>query len=43
MSMAKNAAMNEIGKKIVVTVVNTVSVLPWREAPSVCSRAKRNE
>ena len=33
MSMANSAAMNDSGRKITVTIVKTISVLPCRDAP----------
>ncbi|KAB8260378.1 hypothetical protein BDV32DRAFT_123196 [Aspergillus pseudonomiae] len=39
--IVKKVAMNDRGRKTVVTIVNTIRILPWRVVPAAWSRANR--
>lgn len=41
MGMAKKAAMKDMGRKMMVTMVKTMMVWPWRPVKAAWSRAKR--
>jgi hypothetical protein len=41
MPIVKNDVMNDIGRKMIVTMVKIMADLPVRATPVACSRARR--